>query len=420
MTDTDIREALSRATGELSAPDDLLERVRAGGHRRVVRRRSLLAAGLATVVAGSTAGVLLRREGGSAPLLSGDTRGDLARDREYLAEVRRVWHQRVDPVEDLVGEPHIVWAGTTPAGRVAMVTQGVQGDDVVYGTQGFVEPSANGPFIDELMALQSDTDPLTAILVGEQDRSVLVVVDTGRDLSFSPGLEIDRDGKVVRGFRPLTYADGAAVLEVGRQRDRVRIGLRASDGRAVELMNFPAWAYRDHPGEGQPGARQVVLAVPGWERGWPAGEGARRDAWAAWGAESRKPFYDLNGYHRSTAAPDWFVWGSTPGGVRFRLETHHLDEEPARLLLTTGRPDSDGRTQPAGTLDPDATLPVQVRLPGGYGFVIAAVGATLRYRLGDGGGWVPVAGDSALVPAAVTQVEVTRDGRPPKIVRLPA
>ena len=295
----------------------------------------------------------------------------------------------------------------------------MKGDDVVYGTHGFVEPSATGPFIDELMALQSDTDPHTAILVGERDRGVLVVVDTGRGISFSPDFKINPDGTVARGFRALAYADGAAVLDVGRQRDRVRIGLRAADGRPVELMNFPAWAYRDHPGEGQPGARQVVLAVPGWERGWPAGEDARREAWAAWGAEGRKPFYDLNGYHRITAAPDWFVWGSTPAGVRFRLETHSLDGEPSRLLLTTGRPDSEGRTQPAGVLDPEATLPVQVRLPDGGGFVVAAVGATLRYRHGDGG-WVPVAGDSALVPGGVTQVEVTRPGRPPRIVSLPA
>ena len=292
----------------------------------------------------------------------------------------------------------------------------MKGDDVVYGTHGFVEPSATGPFIDELMALQSDTDPHTAILVGERDRGVLVVVDTGRQLSFSPDFKINPDGTVARGFRALAYADGAAVLDVGRQRDRVRIGLRAGDGRPVELMNFPSWAYRDHPGEGAP---QVVFAVPGWERGWPAGEAARREVWASWGAEGRKPFYDLHGYHRVTAAPDWFVWGSTPDGVRFRLETHRLDDEPSRLLLTTGRAGGDGRTELAGPLDPDATLPVRVRLPDGGGFVIAAVGVKLRYRLGDGG-WVPVAGDSALVPAAATQVEVTRQGRPPKIVSLPA
>jgi hypothetical protein len=53
MTDTDIRDALTAATRHIAAPPDLLDRVHAGGRRRVVRRRTVLAAGLATAAAGA-------------------------------------------------------------------------------------------------------------------------------------------------------------------------------------------------------------------------------------------------------------------------------------------------------------------------------------------------------------------------------
>ncbi|MEV4410200.1 hypothetical protein AB0J66_49245, partial [Actinoplanes sp. NPDC049598] len=52
MTDTDIRQALTRATDHLESPPDLLDRVRAGGRRRVVRRRTLIGGGLAVGAAG--------------------------------------------------------------------------------------------------------------------------------------------------------------------------------------------------------------------------------------------------------------------------------------------------------------------------------------------------------------------------------
>jgi hypothetical protein len=55
--------------------------------------------------------------------------------------------------------------------------------------------------------------------------------------------------------------------------------------------------------------------------------------------------------------------------------------------------------------------PIQVRLPGAQGVVIAAEGAELCYRVRTGA-WLPVGPDAALIPAAATQARATwPDGR---------
>lgn len=52
---------------------------------------------------------------------------------------------------------------------------------------------------------------------------------------------------------------------------------------------------------------------------------------------------------------------------------------------------------------------LHVRLPLAQGVVVSALDTTLRYRAG-GGSWLPAAGDTALLPAAATDLEVRPRG----------
>ncbi|BCB75401.1 hypothetical protein ACFQ1L_31485 [Phytohabitans flavus] len=54
LSDNDIRTLLHRATDHLTGPPDLIDDIRRGGRRRVVRRRALLTAGLAVAATGAS------------------------------------------------------------------------------------------------------------------------------------------------------------------------------------------------------------------------------------------------------------------------------------------------------------------------------------------------------------------------------
>lgn len=164
MTETQLKQRLSAGVEDIEAPSDLVERSRLGGARRLRRRRftALAASSLAVAaIAGAIFAVpAVRDRADQAPvatptpwtdpitpnpldryalLMTGKTGGDLAGDSAYLAQVLATWHdtQRkdrgklIDPVAgdvwaNLRGEPQIYWAGSTPAGRIAIMVQHYQ------------------------------------------------------------------------------------------------------------------------------------------------------------------------------------------------------------------------------------------------------------------------------------------------------
>ena len=423
MTDTQIRDALERATNHVSSPPDLLERVRDGGRRRVVRRRVVLAGGLAVAVSGSAAGAWAIADSGgeppvASPLLDGATRGDLRGDQAYLKQVRALLRRAVGDHLPVRGEPHVVWAGTTPAGPVAVVTQRLRSQvvsevgQVQFGLLAFVQPTAAGPRITSSETMVTGVPNSLAVLTGER-RDVLVVLDDGRGVLLSKDFRYAADGRIERTFRPVDFtADGAAVVTLAPQRDRIRIALKpaaAADDPNVSLANLselipagPAanrrlwWIER--------GVASAVAAPTGAQvpAGWPDLEG-------------RDGYGDRWGIHRFARTPSWYVCGTTPAGHRFAVQTLVQDDERPRLF----RLESSGRPHFVGFVEPADPLPVRVRLPGRQGVVVAAENATLRYRAG-GGGWLPVTGTAAVLPAAARAVEVTRPGRRPVVVELPA
>jgi hypothetical protein len=434
MTDTDIRTALERATGDLSSPPDLLERVRAGGHRRVVRRRAVLGAGLATVVAGSAAGVGLSRDHGdrrapvASPLLDGPTRGDLREDTAYLDSVRAAWRDHVGS-KRLVGEPKVVWAGTAPHdSRAAVVAQRVREEvaspigQIDYGMIGFVEQTPAGPVVISLEQMLTLASNSAVALLGP-DRDVVMILDDGRDARYSPRFTYDAGGRIRRTFTAPDFRahDGVFFATAGKQNTSVQIAVRAGrrDGAgslAVGLANQSALieaAGGGRPGSGWSGSERLDRRLPGRDRAWPADADLDRDGLGPWDLSTREGYADTYGYWITPAVDTWLIRGATADRRRFVVQTLTAPDGRSRVFLQLETPDAVLN----GFTDPGAALTLQVRLPDRQGVVVAAGNATLRYRT-RAGGWLPVTGDAALLPDAAREVEVTRAGARPVLVPL--
>lgn len=419
MTDTDIRDALRQATDDLRVRPDLLDHVRTGGHRRVLRRRTLLAAGLATVAAGSTAGVLSSRGGGGdAPvasrLLDRPTRGDLKGDTDFLNQVRGAWRDRLGGLAP-AGEPHVAWAGLAPhRSRVAVVAQRVPRlidaeGRIRYGLTGFVEQTAGGPRVMSVEEMLTGTATSAAALLGPE-RDILMVVDDGRDVRYSPALSYTAEGRVRRGFTPLDFRahDGVVFEATEPSTTLIRVALRAEvpdslGDHTVGLANLAQLAETAGSGIPRADTAREVWSLAG------AGEETAEDG--PWDVATDDDFHDQYGYQVAPPAGTWFVRGATADRRRFVVQTMAGTDNRIRVLLSLGAPDPVLR----GFARPDAPLPVRVRLPDGQGVVVAGRGR-LRYRVSRGT-WLPVAGNAALLPAAAAEAEVTPPGG--RAIRIP-
>jgi hypothetical protein len=427
MTDLEITEALERATSHLSSPPDLLDRVRVGGRRRRARRRTVLAAGLAAGLAGSTAGVwqVTRRPGGpqiSSPLLDEPTRGDLRGDAAYLATVRATWLDHLRGVE-VRGAPHVVWAGSLPLGgsvaavvqRSATATVGrftrpgrppserLPVRQIAYGWIGFVE---NGDRVISMEQLRTGTDISPVALTGAEHNQ-LVVLDDGRRIEMSDDFRYAQDGTVAREFQTLPpINDGAMVMITQPQTGRVRFALRstapgADGGRRVGLANYSALA-ESYGVRGGPVPLERTL--PGWQVAWPTATPPPVPDRRQWDLDNHPGYDDPYGYQFGLGGDSWYIRGATHDRRPFVVQTLTLDDRRPRVFLIMDKPRFVGFADPRHP-------PIQARLPGDQGVVIAAEGAELCYRVRTGA-WLPVGPDAALIPAASTQARATwPDGR---------
>ncbi|MGC4869290.1 hypothetical protein ACLQ3B_28060 [Micromonospora sp. DT53] len=407
MNDSDVRAILHRATDDLVSPPGLLDQVRQGGRRRVVRRRAVLAAVCAAVVAVPVAGVLdLPGNAGDAPvaspLLDEPTRGDLAADEGYLRQVREAWQRGTKEADDRPrGEPNIVWAGRTPAGPAAYVAQ-----RSVHGmTMGFVKPTADGPRVGTLTQVtDTGTDGVEqAVLLGPQ-RDVLLVLDSGQPVEFSPQLRRAPDGKIQRTFEPVAFRDGAAVLSVPPQRTKLTIALSRTPVERRNAMRIEGTSEIYFPGnKNRPEPPLIRHTLPGAEQVWgidPAAKGVNAPT------EALAEYLDPAGAHTHDGSPLLWVYGATPDGRRLLVETVQYDDEPSHVIALLARKYLPFEAVASTTADWSAPLPVRLRLPDNQGVVVAAEGSALSYRVGDGQ-WQDAGRDAALLPATATDVRVT-------------
>ncbi|WP_124816757.1 hypothetical protein [Micromonospora ureilytica] len=407
MNDSDVRGILHRATDDLVSPPGLLAEVRRGGRRRVVRRRAVLAAVCAAVVAVPVAGVLDLPGNAGDPqfaslLLDEPTRGDLAADEGYLRQVRTAWQRGTEQADDRPrGEPNVVWAGRTPAGPAAYVAQ-----RSVHGmTTGFVKPTADGPRVGTLTQVtDTGTDGVEqAVLLGPQ-RDVLLVLDSGQPVEFSPQLRYAPDGKIERTFEPVAFRDGAAVLSVPPQRTKLTIALSRTPVEQRNAMLIEGTSEVLFPGnKDRPAPPLIRYTLPGAEQVWGM-DPAAKEVIAP--TEALAGYLDTAGAHTHDGSPRLWVYGATPDGRRLLLETVQYDDEPSHVIALLAGKYLPFEAVASTTADWSAPLPVRLRLPDNQGVLVAAEGSALSYRVGDGQ-WQDAGRNAALLPATATDVRVT-------------
>ncbi|MBI4941271.1 MAG: hypothetical protein HY830_11045 [Actinobacteria bacterium] len=387
-----------------------------------------------------------------AGLLEGPARGALAGDDGLRAEVLAAWAtaRGVSPdgrsgvFDDIRGTPHIVWAGQTDTGPAAVVAQraflhphpGLDAADLGERTLlGFVATGPGGRLtllaVDRAARSEQVTDDPArrSAMVGvwlDTARTRLLLVDPGVPLAWSSRWSYRPDGVPVRDWAPVTFSDGATVLSLPT----------GSDARLVAVARTPVREWADVQRIGPD--RRSEQVVPNWvasaatvrwagtTRCLPVGRGdVDASACERWSQALVSARMDRTG-------PGGVAFGSLPGslvgrtpdGRTYVVATLTADADPSRVVggVLTG-PDPEHVTASAladgGVLDPDAVLPVAVRLPEGQGWVVADVGAALRYRVTPSGSWTDAGRDAALLPDAATlQVEVTRGGAAPAVVTL--
>lgn len=459
--DTDVvRRALRDATDDLAPGPDVLSRARHGGRRRQLRRRTALAgvAGVA-VLAVLAAGAQLTRWPDRGPvtipssdvgdnLLTGPTGGDLAGDADYLSAATlafRHGHRNPDPngqvqppvvFRHLVGSPHVAWAGTTPAGRAAIVAQATEVTDRsalgtedanLYGRHvvlAFVAQGRDGtPAVlanEVLLTPTADTYNTSALRFGP-DRSTLLVADLSRPVWYSTKRGYGPNG-VRRNWTAVPFQGNAAVLTVRPGSDPATELVSAAtppvtDGQAEPVLvagtpdpgtqpdNTLGWGGPPYYSSGKGSRDQVSLGLPLTAgahelRGW----GTARDPETFFDQALRdSPYYDANGFPAVGRRP-WLAYAAPSKDVRVVGSEVQYGTDPSQIYAAVL---AGGKTQIVwgGPAYRAATLPVHLRLPDNLGWLVAAYRANLSYRTATGT-WQRAGTTAALLPPTATAVQV--------------
>jgi len=251
---------LHRNTAHLVAAPDVLIRARTRGRQLQRRRHAMTAVATLVLVAGGLGAVASvvgpvsdRTEGFAAgdafaPFVDHPTSGDLANDASYLSKVLDEW-QRSHATssnrdrgvfDDLRGEPHVVWAGTTEAGPAALVEQKAflhrHGDiqldrEGVSTLLGFVGLNSRGaPTVVGDTYTAPGVNPSTAWFV-DPNHTVLAALSENQPIGYADGWTYRPDGKTVLHYTALKARDGVAVGNVpsGDSHSRVYVSLLPSE-----------------------------------------------------------------------------------------------------------------------------------------------------------------------------------------------
>jgi hypothetical protein len=433
---TELSAHLRDATDGLATRPDFADAVLRGGRRRRARRRLTVAASVLAVAAvAATATVVTQREDDPAPVadarLTMPTKGDLAGDQAFLDETREVW-QRDLPIapeardryyDDLRGDPHVYWAGNTPAGRAAVVLQQV-----------YVHPNNQVPedglrTAEGLVAVDPDDGQLKLVTTrmigwdepgvadyykfGPDDRTVLIV-DNGKPLHYA--FEYTDKGtaefrKIKVSWRQAKPDGGVAIVSVpSAENSRAIIAYEGNSPPELiswydnSLVTTAASAYLGLRLT-DPAYRMRTDLLPWGEVVWELGEPLGLPPVVLdgmWG------YFRYVPHVSDYAVGRWTIAARLPDGRVLVLKESQTGDAKPRLVARMGTNPSaetlaliDG-----GTMDPGAVLPVRFRIPDGGGWIVADKGKELSYRTSPGAAWQKSGRDAALLPANATEVLV--------------
>jgi hypothetical protein len=440
MMDTEeLKSAMRGATTGLRPRPSLTQDVLRGGRRRQVRRRiTATAMAVVTSVVAVTVSVAgwqsqsERLDQATDPRLTEPTRGELAGDEVFIADVIQAWNRSLpdklggDPPDPVTAPPHVFWAGETPAGRAAVVLQpwpdtpiqpatttGLVGRRPSTGslevlTYGFGEPSRSRGF---------------AYRLGAGGHTVLANIDE-QPLSVSAGVSYDLAGKAKRDWRDMTRGDGVFLAELpeGTGPADARLGIPVPGGGFLP-ENTIAPQYAD-PDTVSAGSEESVgldwFADDGRPSMMTVGPPAEHGNDRAWTAQRFREGLASSGLldPASPVVPSDSPWYVTFGGQQPVIVSEYGPLHSGRPRLYAVQLDENDkflRAMPSGPIDVAAELPVLASLAG-HGWIAAAKGATLSYRFAAGAPWQGTQSDAVPVPQGATHIQVERPGRAPAIV----
>lgn len=439
MNTTELTELMRGATDGLEPPPDFVSQVLQGGRRRRLRRRvATMASAVVVVVTAVVAGLVVALPGAQpVPIvderLTAPTKGDLATDQAFLDEVATVWrndlsiaHEAATGVYDhRLGDPHVYWAGNTPAGRAAIVLQQVEVQD-----NGQVPTSETGTRTAEgLVAI----DPVDGVLKlvstrvpGEPELGMAVFYN------FGPG---NQTMLIVDEGKPLYYSLHYAFQYFGGNTtpDVEWHPVQPSDGVAFVSITFPAnpQAAVAYQGDSPPATvdwakikgdfhvKRVAIAseylglrltdpsfrtslLP-WQETWDVGTPldlssaerdrlrGRHDPWVLGGGP---------GYEGM-----WAIYVGLPDGRRVVLKEIQSQNGTPQLFVITWLTAETSSPAEVGPVDRNAVLPVKYHIPDN-GWIVAQRGQSLSYRTTPDGQWQDAGRDAALLPDDAVEVKV--------------
>jgi hypothetical protein len=268
--------------------------------------------------------------------------------------------------------------------------------------------------LEPMIVTQMDDGPTDGVpqagLLGP-DADVLVVIDFGAPVLYSPDLAFNSDGEVVRTWQPAPFTDGAFVTRIPPQNARITVAIGRSPLRRRDIVHLANDVMRHPSGQRQP--QLVQKTLPGADRAWRADQlDPQNQPWDQV-ETALTPFLDPCGMHLAGADPIYSVIGSTPDGRRLWLYSLQWDDYPARHVLFLA-PSRDGAFAATGVISvpPGGRDTLIFGLPGRQGTLFVRAGAELRYRTAVG--WQPAETDAVLVPPDGLEAEVTIPGAEPQ------
>ncbi|OLF18677.1 hypothetical protein [Actinophytocola xanthii] len=448
MDTRDLTNALREATEDLAPRPDFAEAVVSGGRRRRTRTR-LGAAALATTAAAVVAAVVVvgSTETAAPPPGQGDatptpvhepkvdTRmtlsgGNLLDDKQATARVIAAWTPGLDndPAGDMLadrlGEPHVYWHGTTPAGPAAVVMQTVRlaADDRLPPAQRGQEVLAIGlvttpPGTDEprLIGLQVEFDGLGGHFLMPDDRTVVALSPVGPDfdsgaeaLWVSDAISYDEDGRSQREWESIYSSELVTLTQLPEGTNPLNVRLVISGGNAPPARGGKMGAHLDLLiTSGYPAQLTPVDRGLGWktrlETGQPRGLERPEEVFTT--AVRDSGLLDASSY--TDDSPDWTVVAGMADGRTVVLGEWQELDNPAQLYAVLL--DREGRVRSVehvAAADRNNPLPVVYRLPDEQGTVVAAFGEQLSWRGSPSSPWSEPVDDVALLPPDATEVQV--------------
>lgn len=427
MNTTELTDLLRDVTDGLEPPQDFTQQVLSGGRRRRRRRGIAVATSVAAVIAlGAGAAVVVLTDTPSTQVAE-PTKGNLAGDQAFLDQARAAWTSGLSYAPDAAsrmyddrrGEPHVRWAGDTPAGRAAIVSQQVNVSEAIpgdmpYGLQDVEGLVAIDPTDGRLKLVDvagiGETQPGLADLYkfGPEDRTMLIV-DRGKPLAYAHGY-VQEDVRYRYEWHPVEPRDGVAIVPIPQGKDpKETVAYEGPNPPAVlgdeHIQPYYRWtssmymsARLTDPTDRDPRS-DLLPWKKTWEFGTPLGLSPFQLE-SLWGMNV--PVAD------GSQVGDWTIAVGLPNGHVVILRECQKGEETPRVIGMVAP--SVGLDTPqivdAGPVDRNAVLPVRFRIPDGGGWVVAHRGTNLSYRTTPDGQWQDTGDDAAWLPEDATQVKV--------------